>query len=186
MLRGRRRRPRRARIDPFTVGEAWRGPVKAAMQASARYDQLLRSISAGPLRDRLSDIGRSVERSVDECWRVAQRGDALASALSAIDAATARRQLAELPEGIGDDVVVRSLRARVASAERLEALAEDARRRLTELEARLHQAVATAVELSQRQGDGADATLLGSDVDDVAGQLGALRAALDEADGIGQ
>lgn len=156
------------------------------MQASARYHQLLRSIPPGPLRDRLGDIGRSIERSVDECWRVAQRGDALTSALSSIDVSTARGQLAELPEHTVDDVVVRSLRARLASAERLEAVAESARQRLTELEARLHQAVAAAVELSQRPGEGADATLLGSDVDDVVDQLGALRAALDETDDIGQ
>lgn len=186
LLRGRRRRPRRERIDPFTLGESWRGPVKAAMQASARYHQLLRSLPPGPLRDRLGDIGRSIERSVDECWRVAQRGDTLTSALSAIDVATARRQLAELPEDTGDDVVGRSLRARLASAERLETVAEGARQRLTELEARLHQAVAAAVELSQRPGEGADATLLSSDVDDVVDQLSALRTALDEADDIGQ
>ncbi len=181
----RRRRPRPVRIDPFTVGETWRIPVKSAMQASARYSQLLGSLRPGPLRERLVEIGRSVDRGVEECWRVARRGDELTSALAALDVATTRARLARADAASAGDVV-RSLEAQVASAERLESVAEKARLRLLALEARLHEAVATAVELSQRAEDDAGAARLGSDVDDVVDQLSALRSALDETAEIGQ
>ena len=183
-LARRRRRPRR--IDPFTVGERWRGPVKGAMQASARYSRLLASMPPGPLRQRLADIGRSIDQGVEECWQVAQRGHALTSALSTLDATGTRRRLAEAAERGDGDAVVASLEAQLASATRLEEVAEGARQRLVVLEARLHEAVAAAVELGQRVGDAAGAGRLGADVDDVVDQLAALRSALDETDDLDQ
>lgn len=181
----RRRRPRGERIDPFTVGEPWRGPVKGAMQAAARYRHVLGSMPPGPLRERLADIARSIDRGVEECWRVAQRGHALTRALAALDPAEARSRLAAAGTAAADEVV-RSLEAQVASAERLQAVADQARQRLVVLEARLHEAVATAVELSLAAGEAPDAGRLGAEVDDVVDQLSALRSALDEAGSVGQ
>ena len=181
-----RRRRRPGRIDPFTVGERWRGPVKGALQASARYSEIVASLPPGPLRQRLADIGASVDQGVEECWRVAQRGHALTAALSSLDAPGTRSRLAEAAEGGDGQAVVASLEAQLASAARLEEVAEAARQQLVVLEARLHEAVAAAVELSQRVGDAAGAGRLGADVDDVVDQLAALRSALDETDELGQ
>ncbi len=179
-----RRRPGAQRIDPFTVGEAWRGSVKGAMQASARYRQVLDSMSPGPLRDRLVDIGQSIDRSVEECWAVAQRGHAVTEALSALDAARARPGLGA--GGVPADGVLRSLEAQAASAERLRAVADQAQRRLALLEARLCEAVATAVELSVGAGELPPGGRLGDEIDDVTAQLSALRSALDEVGSLGQ
>lgn len=183
-----RRHPRAERIDPFTLSEAWRGPVKGAMQASARYAQVLGSMPPGPLRERLVDIGHSIDRSVEECWRVAKRGHAVTTALSALDADQARLAL-----GAGNDAssapadgVLLSAEAQAASAERLRAVADQAQRRLRLLEARLHEAVATAVELSVSAGEAPEAGGLADEIDDVADQLSALRSALDEAGAAGQ
>lgn len=156
----RRRRPER--IDPFGVGEPWRRFVQNALQAQARYRRVVDGVASGPLRVRLDDIGRRIEQAAQECWRVAQRGDALDDAVSMLD------------EG-GPKV-------------RLAAMVTEAREQLARLEAALSQAVAGAVELSARSVadagiDGLDADLgddLGGDVDRLVEEIAALRAALDE------
>ena len=183
--RSRRRGPRAARIDPFAVGEPWRQYVRGALQAQARYARTVAGVAAGPLRERLEEVGRRLDQGVAECWRVAQRGDALDDAVSALDVPRARSRLAA-EEAAGDGEVAGSLRAMLAAAERMAEVAAQTRERLRVLEARLDQAVATAVELSLRAATTADAGRLGSDVDHLVDDLEALRAALEETDAIGE
>lgn len=195
----RRRRPRRTeRIDPFTVGETWRRYLRGALNAQARYDRAVGSVAPGPLRDRLEEIGRRVDQGVRECWRVAQRGDALDDAVAALTAPLPRDRLEAAHHGSdsddsdgsdgsdGADAVVRSLQAQVDTAERLTAVAAGAKQRLAMLVARLDEAVAAAVELSVQLGSSADGGQLGSDVENLVEDLAALRSALEETEAIGE
>jgi hypothetical protein len=74
-----------------------------------------------------------------------------------------------------------ALQAQVLSAQRLGAVAQDARSRLELLNARLDEAVARAVELSLSAEDAAALSGLGGDVDSLVGEMESLRSALDEA-----
>jgi hypothetical protein len=73
-----------------------------------------------------------------------------------------------------------ALQAQVLSAQRLGAVAQDARSRLELLNARLDEAVARAVELSLSAEDATALTGLGGDVDSLVGEMESLRSALDE------
>lgn len=190
-LARRRGPPRPERIDPFTVGETWRRHVRGALQAQARYHRAVGSVAPGPLRERLEEIGRRVDEGARECWRIAQRGDALDDAVSALGVVRAGDRLAAAGKDCSgadgaEDAVVRSLQAQVATAERLTAAATEARQRLAVLASRLDEAVATAVELSMRPGSEADGSQLGSDVDRLVDDLAALRSALQETEAIGE
>ena len=79
-----------------------------------------------------------------------------------------------------------ALEAQVASARRLGVVAQDARDRLSLLDARLDEAVARAVELSLRAEDVAELGGLGGDVEDLVGEMESLRVALDEAGAAGR
>jgi hypothetical protein len=70
----RRRRPRAERIDAFTLTDPWRTFVQSAQSAAARFDRIVESVDAGPLRDRLGDIDARVRDGVAACWRIAQSG----------------------------------------------------------------------------------------------------------------
>ena len=74
-----------------------------------------------------------------------------------------------------------ALQAQVLSAQRLVAVAQDARSRLELLNARLAEAVARAFELSLSAEDATALQGLGGDVDDLVGEMESLRTALDEA-----
>jgi hypothetical protein len=74
-----------------------------------------------------------------------------------------------------------ALQAQVLSAQRLVAVAQEARSRLELLNARLDEAVARAVELALRAEDATALRGLGGDVDDLVGEMESLRTALDEA-----
>jgi hypothetical protein len=76
-----------------------------------------------------------------------------------------------------------ALRGRLAAAERLRTVGDDARDRLAVLEARLEEAVARAVELSVAAAP--DARSLAGDVDAVVDELEAFRLALEEIEGLG-
>jgi hypothetical protein len=133
-------------------------------------------MAPGPLRDRLTDIGGRVQAAAQECWRVARRAQAVADARKRIDADGARRAL---DRAGAEDPTRDALQARLASAERLDALLADARQRLRLLDTRLEEAVSRAHELSVQQ-DATGAGGLGADVEDVVTELEALRLALDE------
>ena len=174
------------RIDPFTLGEPWRQRVREAQRARSRYQKAVEGAGEGPLRDRLAGIGARIDAGVEECWRIANQGDALRRGLRSLEPGQIRTSLAtaESDAGDGADAVARvgALRAQLTSAERLAAAAEDADQRLRLLSARLDEAAARAVELSLGAGSDVDLAGLGSEVDDVVDQLESLRLAIEEVE----
>ncbi len=181
-----------AGIDPKTLSETWRRFVAEALQARRRFDEVLRTARPGPVRDRLADIGSRLDTGVQECWRIARRGDALEDGLATLDIQEVRADLAELQRSGLDPAAserdesaylstVEALEAQIATAERIRAVATDAQARLRLLDARLDEAVARAVELALQAGDAADLAGLGSDVDALVGDMEALRQGLEEA-----
>jgi hypothetical protein len=183
--------PRRAkgdRIDPFVLSQPWRAPVSEALQAQRRYDQAVRKADPGPLRDRLTEIGQRIEAGVRECWRVAQRGDAIEDGLRTLDVEGAKRELIDVERDLRDGSDERlvqardSLRAQLHSAQRMIDAVQDARNQLRLLDARLDEAVTRAIELSLRSAGDADVSGLGSDVESLVQDMEALRAALEDVE----
>jgi hypothetical protein len=184
------RASRRERIDPFALSEPWRDFVRDALHAQARFDRAVQSSKAGPLRDRLAEIGERVKTGVSESWQVASRAQEISRALQLLDERETRAKLAALeqdtsrPSGRSSESRSRteeSLRAQIASAERMAAVVNDAQDRLRLLDARLDEAAARAVELSVAASD--EGVLgLSSDVDDVVTDMEALRQALEETE----
>lgn len=172
------------RIDSFTLGEPWRLRVREAQRARSRYQTAVERTREGPLRDRLTDIGARIDAGVEECWRIANQGDALRRGLRSLGPGQIRTSLATAEADAGDDAEadprVGALRAQLTSAERLAAAAEDANQRLRLLSARLDEAAARAVELSLGAGTDVDLAGLGSEVDEVVDQLESLRLAIEE------
>ncbi|HET6949989.1 MAG TPA: hypothetical protein VFI47_06430 [Acidimicrobiales bacterium] len=184
------RAPRPERIDPFTLHEPWRRFVQEAVQASNRFDRAVDRTPAGPLRDRLSEIAARVRTGVDECWRIANQGEALVEARRGIDVATVDRRLTQARSAApGDESAagtVASLEVQKATAERLDRVIDRARSQLRLLDARLDEAVARTLELSAHgavEGTGPGAAGLGADVDGVVTEMEALRLALEETSG---
>lgn len=179
-------------IDPFRVGEPWRRFVVDAQQAQRRFDEVVRRMRPGPLRDRLQSVGSRVGDAVGECWRIARQGDQLNAALRALDVRSIRAELEEAHrdrasvEGDPDaeealDRTVRAVESQLETARRLSAVAEDAVDRLRLLNAQLDESVARAVEISlQSDVDVSSLGGLGAEVDHVVGELEALRSALEE------
>ncbi len=189
VLGGPRRpgRPGGERIDPFTLGEPWRLRVREALSARTRYGTAVERTPEGPLREHLIDIGTRIDAGVEECWRIANQGNALGKGLRSLGAGQARTALATAEAQAGDgadaDPRVAAMRAQVASAERMTATAADADDRLQLLSARLEESAARAIELSLGAGTDADLAGLGSEVDEVVDQLESLRLALGEVAG---
>jgi len=161
--------------------------VRQAMEAEARFAEAVRSTLPGPLRDRLAEVGARVTVAVDECWRIAQRGDSLDAAVRRLDPDGIRRELeqcqaevARRPGQADMEVAAQSIRHQLESAERLQAVARDARDRVRRLDAQLDEAVARAVELSLGGLDSAGLQPLGSDVESLVGELESLRLALED------
>ncbi len=178
------RASRHEHIDPFALAEPWRDFVRDALHAQARFDRAVQSAKAGPLRDRLAEIGERVETGVSESWQVANRAQEISRAVRQLDTRAARAKLAALEHDTSQPSDSRSrteesLRAQIASAERMAAVVNDAQDRLRLLDARLDEAAARAVELSV---EASDEGMLGlsSDVDDVVTDMEALRQALEE------
>jgi hypothetical protein len=169
-------------VDPFALQDPWRSFVRDAQQARRKFDEAVRSAHHGPMRERLTEIGGRLDDAVDECWRVARQGQALADARRQLDTQDAQRELAALdPSSAAQRQTAEALQAQIASAQRLETTITDARDRLRLLDARMDEAVARAVELSVEGGD-ADLTGLGSDVDVLVGDMEALRQGLEETE----
>ena len=176
------RDPRPDRIDPFTLGEPWRRAVQDALQAQARFEEAVSETRKGPLRERMEEIAGRIDTGVDEAWRVARQGQALVEARRRIDTKDAVRELAEVEgrQGAAYERTAESLRAQLASAQRLEATIDDARARLRLTNARLDEAVARAAELSVAAHDVEQLQGLGDDVDALVTDLEALRLGLEE------
>jgi hypothetical protein len=185
------RAPKGDRIDEFTLSAPWRKSVHEARQAQRRFGQAVSRAEPGPLRDRLSEIGARIDAGVRECWRVAQRGQAMEEGLKTLDIEATKRELIDVERDLrgSDDTRLAqardSLRAQLHSAQRMIDAVQDARTQLRLLDARLDEAVTRAIELSLRTAADADVTGLGSDVESLVQDMEALRAALEDVESPG-
>lgn len=178
-------------IDPFAVSEPWRQHVRAALQAQRRFTDAVEAARAGPLRERLRDIGERVDTGVGQVWRIAQRADDLVEARRRIDPDALRRRLAAATGSSGGAQVaqpaaartVEALRSQLATAERLDRVIAEADSRLRLLEARLDEAAARSIELSVQAHDLAELGGLGRDVEHLVDDMEALRQAVEETGG---
>jgi hypothetical protein len=175
-------------IDPKTLSQPWARYVHEALKARRRFGTVVQSAHAGPIRDRLQEIGSRVDAAVEECWRVARHGDALEDGLKSLSLKNVRYKLDKAREAQAEasgpsesvDRTIEALEAQIASGERLTQVSTDARQRLEVLDARLDETVARAVELSLSAGDAADLSGLGEDVDQLVDDMEALRQGLEE------
>src|SRR5215210_4958765 len=122
------RKPRRAEANPALVQEPWRSLVRQAQRAETRFDQVLAGTDPGPLKDRLAEVDARVAVGVDECWRIAQRGNELSA-----EVADLQRQLqaseaeaARHPDRADLAGTASAVRQQLASAQRLAGVAQDA------------------------------------------------------------
>lgn len=167
------------RIDAFAVGEPWRQHVAAAQSAQRRFASIVSTLSEGPVRSRLAEIGHQVERSVDECWQIAKRGDQLDDTIRQLDGAALQSSF----DRSTDQAQRTSLRSQLDSLDRVRAARDQTDERLRGLRTRLGELVSQAAEVSS----GVDHTdELGTAVDDVVTQLQALNQAVDEVNNTGR
>lgn len=183
------RDPGRAKLHPSSLAEPWKTYVTSAQEAKQRFDRVVSDMGAGPLRQRLAELSARLEDGVAESWRIARRGNDITNALGRLDTISAQAELAHLQAQIGarpagmqaptssEEQTIQALEAQLASADRLQTVAGDARDRLRLLDARFDELVARAVEVSVGAGD---STLLGNDVDQLVTELESLRVALEE------
>ena len=185
------RGPKGDRIDPFVLSASWRRFVHEALQAQRRFDQAVGKADPGPLRERLAEIGDRIQTGVRECWRVAQRGDAIEEGLKTLDIERTQRELVDIERDLRTNSDPRleqardALRAQLHAAQRMIDAVRDAQTQLRLLDARLDEAVTRAVELSLRSAGEADVRGLGSDVESLVQDMEALRVALEDVDGAG-
>lgn len=176
-----------AQIDARKLREPWRWYVKEALDARRRYGQSLESADDGPLRDRLREIGGRVDDAVEECWRIANRGQQLEQAQRQLvpenELARKLRALEEGPASASNEPLAAALRSQVETYRRISGSVQDAQNRLRVLEARLDETVARAVELGLRVDDPIELGGLGADVEALVTELEALRRGLDETAG---
>lgn len=181
------RDPTTPRLDPFTVDEPWRRFVIDAQAARRRFDEAIRTMDKGPIRERLTEIGQRLDDGLQETWRVARRGHNLMAARRGIDAAGISAELAQaeaIAAGTADPragQTVAALRAQLGSAQRMDAVITDTVDTLRLLDARLDEAVTRAIELSSGAVDVGRATTVDGEVDGIVGEMESLRAALEEA-----
>jgi len=172
------RAPRRTPIDPFGVGEPWRGHVVSARKSQRRFNEAVAGVPPGPLRDRLEATRARVDGAVDEMWRIAQSGHALTVARRQIDDRSARRTLAaEGPEP--GTPATEALQAQLDAADRLDSSIADTRDHLGVLDAQLAAATTRAVELAAHHAAGT-AGGLDADLRALTDEMEALRLALEE------
>ncbi len=184
-------------IDPFAVNEPWRRFVQDALQARAQFVEVVATAKPGPLRDRLSEIGTTLDQGVQRAWSTAQQGQKLREARRRIDTNVIAQRLSQLADAPPSDAepgdaalaelaqadqsrLTSSLQAQLASAQRLDAITDAAQTQLQLLQVQLDEAVARAAELSVRAGDVGELARVQEDITQVAEHLEALRLALEE------
>ena len=175
------------RIDLSRLRDPWRWYVKEAQDSRARFAQAVAGTSAGPLQERLAQIGARLDDGLAECWRIARRGqeleDALAQLVPAAEVEQRIRTLRDGPPSPTTESLIDALRGQADSYQRIAATAVGARERLQVLEVRLDEAVARAVELSLKVDDPVALGGLDADVDRLVGEMEALREGLELAAG---
>jgi hypothetical protein len=177
--------PRRASTGlgrPEDLPEPWRAFVEDARAANNSFGDAIRSTHAGPLRDRLSEIGANLQHGVEVCHTIAFRGAAISRARRRIDVTAISRELAGIPRDGRDANVqtIAALQAQLDTAGRMDEIIRDAHDRLRLLNARMDESVARASELSVKAEDVNELEGLGDNVGDLVTQLDAMRQALDD------
>jgi len=178
------RDPKPYRADVRTLRDPWLSYVADSKRARARFDEVTKSMTSGPLQDRLAGLAARIADAVAETDRIATRGNALSEALDTLDVERPRAELAEIEAShVGRGMspatteTVKSLKAQIAAADRIQSAAHQADERLRMLDARYDELVARAVEVSLGTGDSQG---LSDDVDELVTELEALRQALEE------
>lgn len=185
------RTPQDERIDPFTLSEPWRHYVQDALQAHSRFKEAVAGTRTGPTKERLQQIDDRVSTGVREVWRIARRGHDLVDARRRLDPDAIRRDIAATQANAGQpwaagstlERTMASLKAQLATLERLERVIGDADSRLRLLNARLDEAAARTIELAVQAHDVSDLGGLGDDVDQMVDEMEALRQAIEETGG---
>ena len=182
------RAPKRPGINPKELQEPWRGLVQEILDASRRFDRALQGVKAGPLRDRLADLGDRLTTGVDEAWRIASAGDQLANGRRQIDTARVHAELQQaraMPPTERSGQTIAAIEAQLASAARLDATINDTYDRLRLLDARIDETVTRTVELSVTQTDADAIGGLGDEVESIVDDMEALRQAVEESRSMG-
>lgn len=185
------RNPRADRIDPFALQDPWRSFVRDAQQSAGRFGRAVQQAKHGPLRDRLDEIRDRLETGVQESWRIARSGQALADARSQIDVRDITYQLTQMngppgtpppAPGSAQAQTIEALEAQISTVGRMDTLLSETIARLRLLDARIDESVTRAIELSVRAQSSDDLGGLSADVDSLVGELESLRQALDETE----
>ena len=163
-------------------------PVGTAGTVKGMTADAVRSTDAGPLRDRLSEIGQRINDGVEECWKIARAGHALTQARKRIDLAGIQRELTELgpaPTGVpteassARDETAAALQSQIATTNRMDTTISSTRDRLRLLNARLDESVTRSIELSVSSTSESAIDQVGSDVSAITTEMEALRQAIE-------
>lgn len=169
-------------IDPFALREPWRFYVRDAKRAERDVAEILDTVSAGPVLDRLRSMHDRLDVGVDEVWAIASRAQTLFDARRSIDVDELRRRLGAAEDDPNTSAEqVTALRSQLDSADRLEERLDTAQQRLKTLDARLGETVVRTRELATSVGDIGGADGLAANVNDLVDELEALRLGLEEA-----
>jgi hypothetical protein len=174
------------RIDPFALNEPWRFFVRDALQARNRFRSTVAALDDGPIADRLRGMGQQIDEGVEESWRIARRGQAIADARRTIKRDKVMRQIEQIETEGADastDRRLESLESQLASSDHLGEVLADAERRLKVLDTRLEQSVTQAIDVSARLGDDRQLSTVEEDMTLLVDELEALREALDDTEG---
>ncbi len=166
--------------ENLALREPWRFFVRDAIRAQTRFTDALTDTEPGPLRDRLLEIGESLDNGVEQAWKAAQRGQQLTDARRRIDGPRLQRQLEGLDAA---DPRRGGLEAQLATHGRLAKREERTRNELESLDVRLDEAVARVTELGTRAGDVAELDEVAASIGNVVRELEALRLGLDDVEG---
>ena len=176
MLR-RRRKPAATPVDASTLPPRWAAIVADALAVRHRWHELVEGVRPGPVRDRLAELGDQVDAGVLAVWETASRAVEAGRIAETLDATRVTEEYKRAKrDPAADPALVEALSARFSSVQRILNAVDDTEERLRLLEVRLGAAVARAAEVALAAGAGSDE--LGEELDDVVGELSALRSAL--------
>jgi hypothetical protein len=182
------RAPERPATDVRGLVDPWRGLMQGVLDARRRYDKAIASVQAGPLRDRLGEVGTRLDTAVDDAGRIARAGNTLSEGRAQIDVVAVRAELdaaRAAPRTERSDATVQAISAQLESAERLDRTIYDTYDRLRLLDARLDETVTRTVELAVTQADAREVGGIGSEVDAIVSEMESLRLAVEETDATG-
>jgi hypothetical protein len=180
------RNPRKAAVDPFSVGEPWRQFVQAGQRSSRRLNETVRAVAPGPLRDRLQDIADRLDEGLREGWEIAKRGHQIDAAVRALDPPRLRSRLETLrtqaAAGSTENLAaaIESTENQLASAERMKQRSAETADQLRLTQSRLDELVARAAEVSI---GASDTNRFAHDVDELVLELEGLHQAVLELPG---